>query len=112
MPRSTAVLCHWCSNGSLGGKPGTEAMLLPFGPGVLLNGPKPEDLEPEPQQEDEDAIAALVEELTQGVDPLGEVGDDLAALAPDVDWPEEPLEDEADRVVDGVKASQEGVEDH
>ena len=32
---------------SLGGKPGTEAMLLPFGPGVLLNGPKPEDLEPD-----------------------------------------------------------------
>ena len=32
---------------SLGGKPGTEAMLLPFGPGVLLNGPKPQDLEPD-----------------------------------------------------------------
>ncbi|HCN08395.1 MAG TPA: hypothetical protein DIT01_10715 [Lentisphaeria bacterium] len=32
---------------SLGGKPGTEAILLPFGPGVLLNGPKPEDLEPD-----------------------------------------------------------------
>ena len=29
-----------------------------------------------------------------------------------VDLIEEPLEDEADRVVDGVKASQEGVEDH
>ncbi|OWU78071.1 hypothetical protein ATO3_03915 [Marinibacterium profundimaris] len=61
-------------------------------------GPVEEDAladdESRPEELDEDAIAALVEELTQGVDPLGEVGDDLAALAPDVDWPEEPLEDE------------------
>ena len=44
---------------------------------------------------DEDAIAALVEQLTEGVDPLeGLEGDELAAAAPDVDWPEVPLEEE------------------
>ena len=32
---------------SLDGEPGTEALLYPFGPGVLLESPKPQDLQPD-----------------------------------------------------------------
>ncbi|MEM8730559.1 MAG: SPOR domain-containing protein [Pseudomonadota bacterium] len=47
---------------------------------------------------DENAIAALVEQLTEGVDPLEGLtgaGESLTAMAPDVDWPEVPVEDPA-----------------